>query len=45
MNCYNKHTLILNMRVLLHFGVNNPASLMMFLYNDVYNTKIEYVEK
>ena len=37
------HTLILNMRVLPPFGVNNPASLLPFLCDRLYDTKNEYV--
>ncbi|OLS30165.1 MAG: hypothetical protein ThorAB25_11620 [Candidatus Thorarchaeota archaeon AB_25] len=39
------HTLILNMCVLLPFGVNNPASLAAFLGNRLYDTKSEYVKQ
>ncbi len=36
------HTLIPNMCVLLPFGVNNPASLLHYLCDRPYDTKIEY---
>lgn len=38
------HTLILNMCVLLPFGVNNRASLLDFLSDRLYDTKIEYMK-
>ena len=36
------HTLILNMCVLVPFGVNNPASLLTFYCNRSHATKSEY---
>ena len=39
------HTLILNMCVLLPFGVNNPASLVIFYCDRAYDTENEYVEE
>lgn len=37
------HTPILNMRVLLPLGVNNPASLVIFPDDRPYDMKSEYV--
>ena len=37
------HTPILSMCVLLPFGVNNPASLVIFLGDRPYDTKSEYM--
>ena len=38
-------TPILNMCVLLPFGVNNPASLVTFSVDRPYDTKSEYVKQ
>jgi len=39
------HTVILNMCVLLPFGVNNPASLVTFSIDKPYDTESEYMKQ
>ena len=39
------HTPILNMRVLLPLGVNNPASLVTFSVDRPYDIKSEYTKE
>ena len=45
MRTWDMHTSILSKRVLLPFGVNNPASLVTFYCDRAYDTENEYVEE